>query len=64
MAHTSLTRALRSAENGGDQLAGAAAEEIERLWKLRPGCKHVPMKAALDSSVWCIRCAGYMGEAN
>lgn len=27
-------------------------------------CAHVPMKAALDSSVWCIRCGVYLGEAN
>ena len=25
-------------------------------------CQHIPMKAALDSSVWCIRCAAYLGE--
>lgn len=29
-----------------------------------PPCNHVPKKAALDSSVWCIRCAAYLGEAN
>lgn len=27
-------------------------------------CEHVPMKAALDSSVHCIRCAAYLGEAH
>lgn len=27
-------------------------------------CDHVWMKAALDNSVWCIRCRKYGGEAN
>lgn len=26
-------------------------------------CEHAPMKAALDSTVWCIRCAAHLGEA-
>ena len=30
---------------------------------VHPSCEHVPMKAALDASVWCIRCATYLGEA-
>lgn len=25
---------------------------------------HVPMRAKIDSSVWCIRCGAYLGEAN
>jgi hypothetical protein len=31
---------------------------------LRAICVHVPKRAALDSSVSCIRCAAYLGEAN
>jgi hypothetical protein len=27
-------------------------------------CEHRPKKAALDSSVWCTRCAAYLGVAN
>lgn len=25
---------------------------------------HIPKKAALDSSMWCIKCAAYLGEAS
>ena len=28
-----------------------------------PACEHVPMKAALDNSVHCIRCGVFLGEA-
>lgn len=27
-------------------------------------CSHVPKKAALDSSVWCVRCGAYLGECH
>lgn len=27
-------------------------------------CAHVPMKAALDDSVHCIRCCAHLGSAN
>jgi antitoxin component HigA of HigAB toxin-antitoxin module len=26
--------------------------------------RHLPMKAALDTSVWCTRCASYLGETS
>jgi hypothetical protein len=36
---------------------------VGNFW-LMPECKHVPMKAALDDSVHCIRCGKHLGEAN
>lgn len=27
-------------------------------------CVHRPKRAALDSSMWCIKCGSYLGEAN
>ena len=31
---------------------------------VHPSCEHAPMKAKLDASMWCIRCAAYLGEAH
>lgn len=45
-------------------MSDAADRECERCPQRQRPCAHIPKKAALDSSVWCIRCAAYLGEAN
>lgn len=49
----------------GETLArlSALVEAYEQTrWPV--GCDHIPMQAALDASVACIRCGRYLGEAN
>lgn len=48
----------------GAEGVARVASRVECSCRAAQPCAHAPKKAALDSSVWCIRCAAYLGEAN